>query len=137
MAETGNPHLLDFDLETLKHINGSMAFQQIQRLIDICVDDCRRRPGAKKARKVIIVLKIRPKTRREQDPIDGEIVRTILDGCGLGIESDYKIPKREMDEVDCGVSPQGRLLFNPGSPDNHRQIPLPMVLDQKSVAAGE
>lgn len=139
MAVAGNPHLLDFDLETLKHLGNGAVFAQIMRLIQQCVEDCEKRPKDDRAREVKIVLKLQPKTR-EEEGIDEEIVRHIADGIALTILCDNKLPNRKSMSFDCGIGPGGKILFNPYNPTNHRQLPLPVVIDQqrdgKTAGAG-
>ena len=135
MAST-NPHLLDFDLETLRQLGNGAVFNQIMRLIEQCVDDCQRRPGEKRPRKVMIQLNISPKSHDEAG-IDEDTVRKVADGIELMVTADNKLPNRKSMSFDCGIGPGNKILFNPYNPVNHRQLPLPVVLDQKQAAAGD
>ena len=129
MAST-NPHLLDFDLETLRQLGNGAVFNQIMRLIQQCVDDCEKRPGEKRARKVMICLELSPKSH-EEPGIEEDSVRQIADGLDLVIKCDNKLPNRKSMSFDCGIGPGGKILFNPYNPINHRQLPLHNVIDQK------
>lgn len=136
MAHTQDqPYLLEFDLETLRQLGGGAVFNQIARLIQQCVDDCEKRPGEKRARKVMINLELSPKSH-EEPGIEEDSVRLLADGIDLVIKCDNKLPNRKSMSFDCGIAKGGKLLFNPHNPINHRQMPLPIVIDQKSRAAG-
>lgn len=130
------PHLVDFDLETLRQLGNGMVFNQVMRLIQQCVEDCSARPLEKRPRKVLIVINLTPKTHDEPG-IDEDTVRQIADGIGMVIQCDNKLPNRKSMSFDCGIGKGGKILFNPHNPVNHRQMPLPIVLDQKSQSAGE
>ena len=138
MAST-NPHLLDFDLETIRQLGNGAVFNQIMRLLQQCVDDCEKRPGEKRPRKVMVAIEISPKSHNEAG-IDEDTVRLVVDGLELVIKCDNKLPNRKSMSFDCGIGPGGKILFNPYNPVNHRQLPLPVVIDQrgdgKTAAAG-
>lgn len=125
-----NPHLLDFDLETLRRLGNGAVFTQIMRLLDQCVDDCQKRPAEKRPRKVMIQIELAPKYH-EEPGIDEDTTRNVVDGLDLVIKCDNKLPNRKSMSFDCGIGPGNKILFNPYNPVNHRQMPLPIVLDQK------
>lgn len=91
------------------------------------IKDCENRPSEKKARKVIAVLDIVPKTRVEQ--IDETHSRIVIDGLALSVNMDVKCPVRKTIEFDCGLGDGHKLLFNPHNAHNHRQAPLPLVVE--------
>lgn len=129
---TNNPHLLDFDLETMRELGGGAPFRQIMRLVEQCVKDCEDRPREARPRKVMICLEITPKTSEQPDSIDEDSFKVVADGLGLKILCDNKLPNRKSMSFDCGIAPGNKILFNPYNPTNHRQLPLPVVVDQKS-----
>lgn len=129
------PHLLDFDLETLRLLGNGVPYKQIMRLITQCVDDCAARPSEARPRKVLIQINLCPKCHNEAGP-DEDTVRNVIDGLDLTIQCDSKLPNRKSMSFDCGIGPGSKILFNPDNPVNHRQIPLPLILDQKSESAG-
>lgn len=126
-------NLVELDLNTLHQLQGGAIFEQVQKLIKQAVADCENRPAEDRARKVTIQLEMKPVTRIED--IDETHRRLVLDGLKLSLQMDVKCPTRKTIEFDCGVGDGHALLFNPDSPHNHRQAPLPLTLDAPDTVA--
>jgi hypothetical protein len=120
-------NLVELNLDTLGQLMDGQILAQFERLLEQAIADCEKRPNEAKSRKVIAILNITPKTRVEQ--IDDTHTRTVLDGLGLTLDMDVKVPARKTIEFDCGVGIGHKLLFNPHNAHNHRQQPLPLVLE--------
>lgn len=120
-------NLIELDLTTLKELQNGAVFQQVQRLIAAAVTDCENRPSEKRPRKVILQLELEPTTRVEE--VDERNHRVVLDGIKLNLQMDIKCPTRKSIQFDCGVGSGHTLLFNPDSPHNHKQAPLPLTFE--------
>jgi hypothetical protein len=119
--------LLDFDLRTLEKLGNGNAVRQFEALLTQCLTDIDNRQGDKRARKLKLQIEVFPKTHMEDDE-HGKPVR-VLDGVGLRITMDAKLPTRQTIDYDCALD-EGRLLFNPWSPTNWRQQSLlPTIAD--------
>jgi hypothetical protein len=92
-------------VETLHELDfGSIgiAFQKhLARVVQDCID----RPGDKRARTVLLEMKVVP----------------VVEIRGSTIELKSKVPDHETQELDFAVRHDGSLVFNEESPRNHRQ----------------
>ena len=104
-------------LETIKDLDSGIAMQTFQQAVQRAVRDCIDRPGDKRARKVILQLAVTPVPIIEGNTID-------CDGAKGIFMCRVKIPDWETRQVDFGVQQSGDLIFNPDSPNNHRQTTL-------------
>lgn len=122
-----NVHLTEASLETLGQLLDGQVLALFQKLMQQAITDCENRPSDDKARQIKVILNLKPKSRTEQ--IDDRHSRTILDGIALTVDMDVKCPTRKTMAIDCGVGPGHSLLFNPHNAFNHRQAPLPLVME--------
>lgn len=112
-----------FDLDTMKALDGGITPEIFQDAVRRAVKDCIERPGDKRARIVILQMKIVPVPLITGNTID-------CDGAKGTFQCKTKIPDWETREVDFGVQNSGDLLFNPDSPRDHKQMTL---LDGEAV----
>jgi len=123
--------VVELNLGTIHQLQGGAIFEQAQKLIQAAVTDCENRPGEERPRKVVLMLELTPITRIED--IDETHTRRVLDGVKLKFHMDVKCPTRRTIEIDCGVGEGHQILFNPDSPHNHRQEPLPLTFENEQI----
>jgi len=104
-------------LETIKDLDSGIAMETFQTAVQRAVKDCMDRPGDKRARQVVLQLKIVPVAVISGNSID-------CDGAKGLFLCKVKIPDWETREVDFGIQQSGDLIFNPDSPNNHKQMTL-------------
>jgi hypothetical protein len=101
-------------VETLHELDfGSIgiAFQKhLARVVQDCID----RPGDKRARTVLLEMKVVPVVEIRGSTIDCE-------GAKGTFKLKSKVPDHETQELDFAVRHDGSLVFNEESPRNHRQ----------------
>lgn len=122
-----NINLVELDLASLQQLQGGQVFNQVSKLIASAVADCENRPAEERERVIVLKLSIRPESSVQE--IDENTTRRVIDSLKLKLDMDLKCPTRRTIEFDCGLGEDHKLLFNPHSPHNHRQQPLPLVLD--------
>jgi hypothetical protein len=106
-----------FNLESLKDLKNGEALVTFQTAVQRAVKDCIDRPGDKRARKVILQMTLKPVPQITGNTID-------CDGAKGTFQCRVRIPDWETQEVDFGVQQSGDLLYNPDSPNDHRQRTL-------------
>ena len=120
-----NPNVaeLDFRLENLGELDGGVGAEVVARQIARIIDDIRKRPADKSKRKLKVIVEFAPKAHLENDDYGGKI--TILDGVSAKLKASVSMPDQSTAEYDIGVKEDGRVVFNPEHPFNHRQASLP------------
>ena len=112
------PHqLLRLSLQNISQLDSGLAMEMFQGNLRRAVKDCLDRPTDRRARKVTLQVNLTPVTE-----IRGNIVD--CDGAKGVFLCKAKLPDFESREVDFGVQQSGELLFNPDSPQNHKQMTL-------------
>jgi hypothetical protein len=106
-----------------------MIARQITRL----VEDINKRPADGSTRKLVVTLGLKPKT---EQITNGPLTETVLIGIGATIKAKISIPDQETAAYDLGVKRDGRLVFNPHSPFNHRQRTFLGEDEDRNVIAG-
>lgn len=99
-----------FTLAAIQELDLGKIATAYDRACQEAVLDCRDRPGEKKARTVILQLRIVPDGDEGHcDTVAGEF------------DIQVKIPKRQSRTYSMGVKQDGTLIVNPESPDSIRQ----------------
>lgn len=123
MQHHPNVKEVEFRLENFADLDGGIPAEMVARQLARIVDDVRRRPGDKSKRKLIICAEIVPKVHAEKDDFGANV--TVLDGLAVKIKAKVSMPDQSTAEYDIGVKGDGRIIFNPDHPFNHRQASLP------------
>jgi hypothetical protein len=132
MGTTNSEQLLQLDFSTFQDLGNGAVAKQIQRLIEKAAADMHARPSDKRPRKVRITLEMKPKTHVEDDPIqEREVV--VVDGCALRVGFNLVTPDYKSREYDCGFDQDHNILFNPHSPNDHRQRAFPTVVSESQT----
>lgn len=101
-------------LKTMEEVDYGKAMLAFQQALKRAVLDCIDRPGDKRARKITLQLNLTPVAEINGNTIDCESAKGTF-------QVRFKPPDYETTAVDFGVRNNGELVFNPNSPDNHRQ----------------
>ncbi|MGA2035378.1 MAG: hypothetical protein ABSG68_24285 [Thermoguttaceae bacterium] len=104
-------------LANIGELDNGLALETFQTALKRAVKDCLDRPGDKRARKVTLQMNVTPVAQIQGNAID-------CDGAKGVFLCKCRIPDYETREVDFGVQQTGDLLFNPDSPNDHKQITL-------------
>ena len=123
MQHHPNVKEIEFRLENFADLDGGVPAEMVARQLSRIVDDVRKRPGDKSKRKLIVCAEMVPKTHVEKDEYGGNV--TVLDGLSVKIRAKVSMPDQSTAEYDIGVKDDGRIIFNPDHPFNHRQASLP------------
>jgi hypothetical protein len=103
--------------DTLRNLDRGRAAIALNAAIDQAVKDCLNRPGDDRARKVTMVLEIKPVSEVIQNEITCE-----------GATGKYcvrvRVPDWESNTLDFGVKQNGTLVFSENSPANHCQTTI-------------
>lgn len=124
-----NDQLLELDFRTFQELGNGLVAQQIQRLIEKAAEDMQNRCSDKRARKVRLTLEMKPKTRIEDDLLTGKPT-IIIYGCSLRVGFNLLNPDYKSRDYDCGFNDAGKIVFNPHSPDDHRQKAFPTIVEE-------
>lgn len=116
MADT---KLKRLSAETLKSLDNGRFASVLQTAIERAVSDCIARPTDDRSRKVCLQFELTPVVE-----VDERIV--YCDGVKAKYQVRSKVPDWESKVLDFGVQRDGSLIFNEESPDNHRQLTMPL-----------
>ena len=109
--------LTELNLDTLKDLAGGQVAVAFQRLVNQAVKDCVDRPGDKRMRKITLQLSVAPVAQIFENTISCE-------GAKGTVQARLKLPDYETTTLDFGVQQNGRAVFSPESPQDHRQATM-------------
>jgi hypothetical protein len=114
---TPNAMLKRLSLENLKDLDGGRALEAFHDQLKRAVLDCLDRPGDKRARKIVLQFTALPVPVINGNTIDCDSVKGTF-------QCRCKLPDHETRTYDFGVQQSGDLIFNPDSPEDHRQMTM-------------
>lgn len=111
--------LVKLTTETLSRLDRGKYKATLEQAFQRAVQDCIDRPGDDRNRQVTVQFDLAPTVEVEDNVM-------YCDGVKARYQVRAKLPNWESKVLDFGVRKDGSLVFNEASPDNHRQMALPM-----------
>ncbi len=103
--------LKQFKVRDIGELDDGRPAAMVDKALRSAIEDCSNRPGVGKARKVAVIFEIIPQC--------GE--NGVCSDVDIEIVSSAVLPKSRSKTLNMGVRPNGQMVFNPGSDDNHKQ----------------